>query len=513
MARGTPVMTRNKALRLPRYSDTVVIGGGTAGAAVAGLLAERGGQSVLLLEAGPDYGHLEEGRWPADLLDGRVVARTHDWSFTSAASAGQPGHALQRARVIGGCSSHNGCIALWGSRADYDGWAKAGNDGWSTDEVLPYFRKAAARLRVRLFEQEEITPFHGACLDAMTGVGIPPSADLNDLDEDVGAAMAPVNIRDGIRWSTPFAYLDPVRGRGDLTVVGDVLVDRINLDRSRAVSVEVVRDGKRVTVAAGRVILCAGAYGSPAVLLRSGIGPSEELATLGITTRIDLPGVGRNLHDHPGVSMKHHGAPLFDSLMADFIAAGRTVFTEQSLAKAKSSRCDEAFDLHIAPTTSAGPDQAGRWECGMYVALMAPLSRGRLALRDDDPQSSPVIDTGYFTDPGDEDLAALMDGVAMTREIARQQPLAELIGTELEETAGMVTAEDLRRNSLHYFHPVGTCKMGPDSDPAAVVDPMGRVHGAEGLYVADASIMPVVPRANTNLPTLMAAERIVAALD
>ena len=500
-------------MRLPRYSDTVVIGGGTAGAAMAGLLAERGDQSVLLLEAGPDYGNLEEGRWPSDLLDGRVIARTHDWSYTSAASAGQPGHALQRARVIGGCSSHNGCIALWGSRADYDGWAKAGNVGWSTDEVLPYFRRAAARLRVRRFEPQEITPFHGACLDAMFGVGIPPSADLNDMDEDVGAAMAPVNIRDGIRWSTPFAYLDPVRDRGDLTVVGDTLVDRINLDRSRAVSVELIRSGERATVAAGRVVLCAGAYGSPAVLLRSGIGPPEELATLGISTRIDLPGVGRNLHDHPGVSMKHHGAPLFDSLMADFIAQGRTVFTEQSLAKARSSRCGEAFDLHIAPTTSAGPDQEGRCECGMYVALMAPLSRGSLTLRDDDPQSSPVIDTGYFTDPGDEDLAALMDGVAMTREIARQQPLAELIGTELEETAGMVTAEDLRRNSLHYFHPVGTCKMGPDSDPAAVVDPMGRVHGAESLYVVDASIMPVVPRANTNLPTLMAAERIVATLD
>ena len=389
MARGTPTMTSNKALRLPSNSDTVVIGGGTAGAAVAGLLAQRGGQSVLLLEAGPDYGHLEEGRWPADLLDGRVVAHTHDWSFTSAASSGQPGHALQRARVIGGCSSHNGCIALWGSRADYDGWAKAGNDGWATDEVLPYFRKAAAMLRVRLFEPKEITPFHGACLDAMTGVGIPPSADLNDMDEDVGAAMAPVNIRDGIRWSTPFAYLDPVRGRVDLTVVGDAPVDRINLDRSRAVSVDVVRDGKRVTVAAGRVILCAGAYGSPAVLLRSGIGPSEELSTLGIPARIDLPGVGRNLHDHPGVSMKHHGTPLFDSLMKDFIAEGRTVFTEQSLAKARSSRCEEAFDLHIAPTTSAGPDQEGRWECGMYVALMAPLSRGRLALRDDDPRSRP----------------------------------------------------------------------------------------------------------------------------
>ena len=506
-------MTRSEALRFPRYSDTVVIGGGTAGAAVAGLLAERGGQSVLLLEAGPDYGNLEEGRWPADLLEGRVVARTHDWSYTSAASAGQPGHVLQRARVIGGCSSHNGCIALWGSRADYDGWVNEGNDGWSTEEVLPHFQRAAARLCVRRFEPEEITPFHGACLDAMVGVGIPPSADLNDLDEDVGAAIAPVNIRNGIRWSTPFAYLDPVRDQDDLTVVGDALVDKINLDRSRAVSVEVVREGERATIAVGRVILCAGAYGSPAVLLRSGIGPSEELALLGISTRIDLPGVGRNLHDHPGISMNHHGTQLFGSLMGDFIDEGRTVFTEQSLAKARSSRCGEAFDLHLAPTTSAGPDREGRWECVMYVALMAPLSRGRLTLRDSDPRSSPVIDTGYFTDSGDEDLAALMDGVAMTREIARQRPLAELIGMELGETAGMVTAEQLRRDSLHYFHPVGTCKMGPDSHPAAVVDRMGRVHGAKGLYVADASIMPVVPRANTNLPTLMVAERIVAGLD
>ena len=502
-----------RPLQLPRYSDTVVIGGGTAGAAVAGLLAERGGQSVLLLEAGPDYGHLEEGRWPADLLEGRVVASTHDWSYTSAASAGQPCHALQRARVIGGCSSHNGCIALWGSRADYDGWAKAGNDGWSTEEVLPYFHKAAARLCVRRFESEEITPFHGASLDAMVGVGIPPSTDLNDLDEDVGAAIAPVNISNGTRWSTSFAYLDPVRDRGDLTVAGDAMVDRINLDRSRAVSVDIILDGKRVTIASGRIVLCAGAYGSPAVLLRSGIGPPEELAPLGISTRMDLPGVGRNLHDHPGVTIKHHGTQLFDSSMEDFIAEGRTVFTEQSLAKARSSRCREAFDLHIAPTTSAGPDREGRWECVMYVAHMAPLSRGRLTLRDSDPQTSPVIDTGYFNDSGDEDLAVMMDGVSMTREIARQRPLADLIGEELDETAGTVTAEELRRDSLHYFHPVGTCKMGTDSDPAAVVDSVGKVYGAQGLYVADASIMPAVPRANTNLPTLMVAERIAATLD
>ena len=237
--------------QIPRYTDTVVIGGGTAGAAVAGLLAERGDRSVLLLEAGPDYGSLAEGRWPSDLLDGRVLASTHDWSFTSAAANGKPGHALQRAKVIGGCSAHNGCIVIWGSRADYDGWAAAGNDGWSTAEVLPYFRQAAARLCARDFAPEEVTPLHGACLEAMIAVGIPLSTDLNDLDEDTGAALAPINIRNGVRWSTALAYLDPMRNQGDLTIVGDALVDRINLRGSQAASVDFIREEERMTVAGG----------------------------------------------------------------------------------------------------------------------------------------------------------------------------------------------------------------------------------------------------------------------
>ena len=324
---------------VPRFADTVVIGGGTAGAAVAGLLAERGDQSVLLIEAGPDYGHLREGRWPDDLLDSRVLAGTHDWSFTSAAQNGQPQHPLQRAKVIGGCSAHNGCIAIWGSRADYDGWASAGNDGWSTAEALPYFVRAAARLRVREYAPEEVTPFHDACLEAMLATGIPRSADLNDLNEDVGAALAPVNNREGIRWSTALAYLDPVRAQSNFTIVGDALVDRINLRGSQAVSVSFLRDGQDATVAAGRIFLCAGAYGSPAILLRSGIG--VRLQDSGEARyprrRSTLPGVGRNLHDHRG---RHDVAPRytehFDSLMADFIAAGKTVYTEQSLAKARS---------------------------------------------------------------------------------------------------------------------------------------------------------------------------------
>lgn len=499
-------------LESPRYADTIVVGGGSAGAAVAGLLAGRRDQSVLLLEAGPDYGPLSEGRWPSDLLDGRIVAETHDWAYTSDASNGQPGHSLERARVIGGCSSHNGCIALWGSRVDYDGWAAAGNIGWSTEEVLPYFRRASERLKVRDFEAEEITPFHGACLEAMVGAGVPTIDDLNDIDENFGAAISPVNIREGVRWNASFAYLDPVRDGEHLTVVGEALVNRVNLEGQRAVSVDMVVGGEAATVGAGRVVLCAGAYESPSVLMRSGVGPASELSRLGIEVRVGLSGVGENLHDHPAFSVHYRSTPLFDSMMDEFIAGSRTVYAEQSLAKARSSGCAEAFDLHIAPIAFLDREPSGQWRFKIAVGNMAPKSRGRLTLRDADPRSVPIIDTGYFTDPEDSDIGVVMDGLKLTREIARQRPLAELIGAELEETAGVESAKEVKLKSLHYYHPVGTCKMGPDTDAGAVVDAGGKVRGLDNLYVADASIMPVVPRANTNLPAVMVAERFVAGL-
>ena len=496
----------------PTYSDTVVIGGGTAGAAIAGRLAARGEGTVLLLEAGPDYGARSDGRWPAELLDGRVVSDMHDWGFTSAALACQPDHRLQRARVIGGCSSHNGCIALWGSRADYDGWAAQGNPGWSTDEVLPFFDKAAVTLGVRDFEPREIMPFHTASLDAMVSAGIPAVDDLNDLDEDLGAGIAPVNIRDGVRWNAALAYLDPVRDGGHLTVLGDTLVDRINLIDGRATAVDFIREGAVSTIAAGRIVLCAGAYGSPAVLLRSGIGPADDLTGLGIAAQADLPGVGRNLHDHVSVSLKYPGTELLSTRMDAALAGGTPAFTEQSIAKLRSDRCTEAFDLHVFPTTAPAPDRDGRWECVLGVANMAPKSRGRLTLRDPAPDASPVIDTGYLSDPEDDDLAVLMNGVDIVRQLAGHRPLADLIGDELAETAALGNPETVRRGSFHYYHPVGTCKMGPASDHLTVVDALGKVHGIDNLYVADASIMPAAPRANTNLPTLMLSERIVQAL-
>ena len=333
-------------------------------------------------------------------------------------------------------------------------------------------------------------------------------ADLNDLDEDVGASAAPVNIHDGMRWNTAGAYLDPVRDNGRLTVLGDTLVNRVRVVNGRASSVDVVGPDGPASIAAGRIIVCAGAYGSPAILLRSGIGPADDLRHLRIGLVLDLPGVGRNLHDHPDVSLRYIGTEALSARMDAFVAGGRTPFTEQSLAKARSTGCASAFDLHVYPTSAAGPNEDGRWECGIGVANMTPHSRGSVRLRSSDPNAAPIIDTGYLSDPEDADIGVLMSGVELARQIASQQPLADLIGEELPASAQWVSRETVRRSCRHYYHPVGSCKMGPASDPDAVVDSVGRVRGLDNVYVADASIIPTIPRANTNLPALMVAERI-----
>jgi choline dehydrogenase len=491
------------------YADTVVIGGGTAGAAVAARLVQGTSQTVLLIESGPDYGAFVDQRWPSQLLDARSLPGGHDWGYINGASTGRPGHLLERARVIGGCSSHNGCAAIWGSRVDYDGWTALGNPGWSADELLPFFKLANETLRVKRISASEITPWQQACLETAPKIGIPQVADLNNLDEDIGMSTSPVNILDGVRWNTAFAYLDSLRGDDRLTIQPHMQVDRLQLEGNRVIALEVIGPDGPLTVETDRVVLCAGTYGSPAILLRSGIGPDSELRALGIEAKLDLA-VGRNLHDHPAVYLKYSGTPQLVAAMMDFIAKGGVLFSEQTIAKVRSKYCTSAYDLHLFPVGGQFTDTADSWEFLLPVANMIPLSRGTVQLTSTDPFATLKIDTAYLSDPDGRDLAILWNGIELVRDYACQTPLAELIGEEISPTVNYKTAEDVQSDNLHYYHPVGTCKMGPASDLTAVVDARGKVHGVDNLYVADASIMPVVPRANTNIPALVVGERISA---
>jgi choline dehydrogenase len=490
-------------------ADTVVIGGGTAGAAVAARLVQDTSQTVMLIESGPDYGAFTDQRWPEPLLDARSLPGGHDWGYSNSARTGRPGHLLERARVIGGCSSHNGCAAIWGSRVDYDHWVDLGNPGWSADELLPFFKLANETLRVKRISAAEVTPWQQACLDTAPKIGIPQVADLNDLDEDIGMSTSPVNIVDGIRWNSAFAYLDPVRGSERLTILAHTQVDRLRLEGSRVVSLDVLGPDGRLTIEAGCVVMCAGTYGSPAVLLRSGIGPASELRALGIETKLDLA-VGKNLHDHPAVYLQYSGTPQLVAAMLDFAARGGVLFSEQTIAKFRSKYCTTAYDLHLFPVGGQFMDTADHWDFLLPVANMTPLSRGSVQLTSADPFATLNIDTAYLSDPDEQDLAILWNGIELVRDYACQAPLSHWVGEEISPTANYQTPEDVRRDNLHYFHPVGTCKMGPESDMTAVVDARGKVYGVDNLYVADASIMPVVPRANTNIPALVVGERIAA---
>src|SRR5574339_168090 len=237
------------------FADTVVIGGGTAGAAVAARLIQGTAQTVLLIESGPDFGAFTEKRWPDPLLDARSLPTGYDWGYTNNANTGRPGHLLERARVMGGCSSHNGCAAIWGSRVDYDNWAALGNAGWSADDRLPFFKLANETLRVKRISSSEITPWQQACLDTAPKIGIPQVADLNDLDEDIGMSTSPVNIVDGVRWNTAFAYLDALRGNERLTILAQTQVDRLRMEGTRVVALDVIGPAGPLTIQAGRVIV------------------------------------------------------------------------------------------------------------------------------------------------------------------------------------------------------------------------------------------------------------------
>lgn len=496
---------------LPAAAEYVVVGGGTAGNVVAARLAESG-REVLVLEAGPDFGPRGDAAWPADLVDATRLGRSHDWGYDSGDTYSWK-VGFERARAIGGSSDMNGCTQTWGHRRDYDAWAEAGLSGWAADDLRPLFEEGTRRMRVRRYLASELTPWQHAWYDAAPAVGMPRVPTLNDLDENAGFAPEDVNIEDGVRVNTAFAYLDPARSLPNLTIVGEALVDRVVVEGGRATGVVVVHRGETRTVRAGTVVLAGGAYNSPTVLLRSGIGPAAQLAPLGIPIVQHLPGVGENLHDQPFLLMNWEGSARMTAEMDAARAAGWAP-DEQAMGKAASSLESEAFDLHFLPYSPTHRGDRTRWSIG--TSALQPRSRGFVRIRSTDPEAAPVIDHRFLTDPEGADVRMLVDGVGILRELAASPGLAPLVGRELHPGPDTFTrqalAAHLYANPDNYWHPVGTCRMGLADDPLAVVDARGRVHGIDGLRVADCAIMPRVPRATTAMPAVVVGENIARML-
>jgi choline dehydrogenase len=488
---------------LPAEVDTVVVGAGTGGAAFAGTFTAHGTDSLLLLDAGPDYGSHAGGHWPADILDARAVPLSHDWDLTTDGASGTV-RDLPRARVVGGCSSHNGCTASLGAREDYDGWAREGNPGWEAGTVEPLLDWTRERFRVRRYRMDELTTAQASFVAAGLAAGLPFADDLDDIEAATGIGPMPVNIVDGVRWNAAFAFLDAVRGSGRLTVAGDSHVRRLLLQGSRVTGVEVSRgDGTSQVVHASRVVVAAGAYHSPALLQRSGIGDAAQLRAAQIDPVVDLPGVGAHLLDHACVQLDFAGKP---GLLAE-LAQTEWNPDEQTVGRARSSRCDDGpYDIHVFMVAGANSGHPGLPPISLYGGAMRAVSEGRVMIRSADPGAQPSVDHRWGTDPGGHDRAVLAESLELLRSMIAVPELAAVLGSPAD------AGTDPLAGIASYCHPAGTCKMGPVSDPAAVVDATGAVHGADGLYVADASIMPAITRGNINLPTAMIGARIAAAM-
>lgn len=491
--------------------DIIIVGGGTAGAIVAARLAEADVGELLLLEAGSDYGPVNSGRWPSDLLDASRIPASHDWAYTAYAGASERSVLAERACVIGGCSSHNGCTALWGGASDWNAIAAHAGSGWDSVAMAPVRDRVLRRFGVSVPGHDAITPYHTAWIEAACGAGHDRIGDLN-AREGTGIGVNPVNIRNGVRWNTAFAWLDAVRHLPHLTIAGDTLVDRLVLEGDRVVAVDAIRDGTRHRIECDRVIVAAGAYATPAILQRSGIGDPALLKQFGIPVVADMPGVGANLRDHPGVLLRFAGTDRLVGALADFAAASPFMPEEQTVLRARSSHAAEGvpFDIHLYPFGGPGATSDDGLGFVVGVACMTPRSRGTVRIGSADPTASPEIDLGLLIDPEGHDRAVLAEGVDIADAIVDTEPLRPLIGERISPPdIGQRILQDGADVPFtgHYYHPVGTCRMGP-GDRLDVCDGKGRIHGLANGYLADASVFPVIPKANTCLPVAMVAEVI-----
>ena len=501
--------------------DHIIVGGGTAGCILAARLSQDPERSVLLLEAGPEYPDFKQlpdslkYGWGMLNLEARKAGGPFNWSYSGKTTPQQPElMPVPRGKAMGGSSSINGQTFIRGAPEDFDTWASWGNEGWSYLDCLPYFRKlendadyagdfhgSDGPVPVRRHHRDTWPPAQEAFYLACIASGYPDFPDVHD-PESTGISLRAENNIDGVRMSMALAYLDPIRHRLNLTVKANVQVMKINFTGKRATGLDVESNDERFTVEGDQVILCAGAVASPHLLMLSGIGPADQLDALGIPVINDVPGVGQNMRDHPNVTVRfsvkegtYDDPNGMRALRLRFTATGSKTPNDMILSPASMNT-----------VIKEGDDPSHTINCGLYLAV----GKGELRIVSSDPHTQPSMDYHYLEDSWDRER--LREAVRKCVNLLKDQSYSEIIEERTAPTdADLVSDETLDdwllRTVSTSYHISGTCKMGTEDDQQSVVDQHLKVRGVENLRIVDASVMPDVVRANTNVTTMMIAER------
>lgn len=510
----------------------MIVGAGSAGCALAARLTEDPQVRVLLLEAG---GRDRSPNIKIPAAFAKQFRTKLDWDYSTAPEPHLGGRELfvPRGRGLGGSSSMNAMMFTRGRPLDFDTWREMGCEGWGYEDVLPYFKRlehseqGGTEFRgtggpMNIAEQRDPRPLTRRFIEAAEAAGIPRNPDVSSPEQD-GVTMTPVFQKNGRRWSAADAYLRPAMKRPNLTVRTGVTVLGIEIDGGRATGVRWRSGGRtEVTRPAREAVLCAGAIGSPQLLMLSGVGPAGHLRDLGIDVRLDLPGVGRNLQDHAFVTLCFESKDTDDLAAAEkpralleFLFRRRGPLTSnvgEAMAFVRTRPGLPAPDIELifAPAYyhEHGFDTFDGHAFTLGPVLIAPRSRGHLRLRSDDPTAKPLIVGNQLAEP--DDIASLTAGVRKTREIVSTEPLASLRARELVPGDEVSSSDEdleafVRRELELLYHPAGTCRMGTGDD--AVVDPQLRVRGIEALRVVDASVMPLIPGGHISAPVMMVAEK------
>ena len=506
-----------------RY-DHIIVGAGSAGAALAARLTEDPDRSVLLLEAGGDYPEFERIPEEVRLAYGSKIPvwdSDHIWNF-SARATDIARMDIPRGKITGGSSGVNGAQFLRGVREDYDRWAEWGNDAWSFENVLPYFKRMEAdqdyrdeyhgndgAIMCRRYPEEDWPPHANAFYEACRDAGFPDCPDHNRPDS-TGVGPLTFNIIDGVRMSTNIGYLNPARHRLNLTIRSNCHVHGIIFDENQAVGALVISGREMFSVYGDEIVLCAGAVGTPHILLLSGVGPGEQLRELGIPVVQDLPGVGRNLRDHPDV-------PLCWYTKEDYpLDVNQTTSGTVTLRyTAEGSPFVNDMIVYMANYLAARPfrglDEKDPVGIGASQCLYLALSEGELRLQSTDPRQQPILDYNLLDDPFDR--KRMRDGLRLCNELFKHSAFSEIVekragpSDEVMESDALLD-EWMKTEVVTAHHISSTCKMGPSSDPLAVCDQYGRVYGLDGLRIVDASIMPDTVRANLNVTVMTMGEKV-----